>query len=122
MMTELSFLIDLLLNHKLQKATKDLIVARIKDIESTHLPTCLPTAGVLPFYAQKQAPSTLAALARQGMLERTVEVPAMPETNTCVEVIAQTAATAQAMASRQQAIAESLAGKIDKTTGRPRKF
>lgn len=32
-MTELSFLIELLLNHKLPKKTKDLVQARIRDIE-----------------------------------------------------------------------------------------
>lgn len=33
-MTELQFLIDLLLNHKIQKATKDLIAKRIGEVEN----------------------------------------------------------------------------------------
>ncbi len=45
------------------------------------------------------------------------EMPPIP-----VEQVAQTQAAAQAMNSRHQAIAESIAGKVDKVTGRPRKW
>lgn len=48
-------------------------------------------------------------------------IPAHIASDPVVEV-GQTAAAQAALASRQQAIAESIAGKVDKTTGRPRKF
>lgn len=117
-MTELSFLIDLLMDHKLTKVTKDLIADRIRYVESNMQPhaTPRPTHPSAPM----QAPSTLAALAKHGLLPPT-PIP-MPEVPEPVEVIAHTPAAAAAMASRQQAIAESIAGKIDKVTGRPKKF
>jgi hypothetical protein len=65
--------------------------------------------GLLPHLAN-QAPSTQKALL------------ANPDLLPKVEQIAQTPATMAAMASREQAIAESIAGKVDKVTGRPRKF
>lgn len=38
MVTELQFLIDLLLNHKLPKATKDLVAKRIGEVETGLIP------------------------------------------------------------------------------------
>lgn len=129
-MTELSFLIDLLLYHKLGTETKQLIMERIKTVEQAlqDKPLSKPIniyQGVVPAGPQ-QAPSTLAAMARHNndpelaaasAVARLIEVPPAP-----VAVIAQTPATTAAMNSRQQAINESLAGKVDKNTGRPRKF
>lgn len=40
-MTELSFLLELLLEHKLEKKTKDLIRDRIKEIEQAQIPIAL---------------------------------------------------------------------------------
>jgi peptidoglycan hydrolase CwlO-like protein len=146
--TELSFLIDLLLNHKLAKATKDAIAERIKEVETAMgslspmqvmLSPPKPQAVVpsnLPAEIAKQAPSMQAIMLRHADLAQTQRAaiePALHEAQLRnaniqasepqpVAVVAQTAATAAAMASRNQAIAESLAGKIDKTTGRPRKF
>jgi hypothetical protein len=129
-MTELSFLIDLLMNHKLPKVTKELIANRIKEVGSllqvkeVYIPAG-PHVGTLP-YKSTQAPSTLAAMARHGIPEGTIahmiNPPIKVEDVMPVEVIAQTPQTAQAMQSRQQAIAASIAGTVDKTTGRPRKF
>ncbi len=126
-MTELSFLIELLLNHDLPKATKDLIASRIKEVESkltAPSQSIYGPAPTLPTYqvtGPKQAPSTLAAMARHGDF---VAPPIMPpiEEPQPVAVVAQTPQTAAAMNSRNQAIAESIAGKIDKTTGRPKKW
>ena len=109
-MNELSFLIELLMNHKLPRATKELVAERIKAFDSSTMRMPQVPQHQSTFLAQ-QAPSTQEALVKHGL------VPEAP-----VEVIAQTPATAAAMASRQQAIAESIAGKIDKTTGRPKKF
>lgn len=126
-MTELSFLLDLLLNHRLQKATKDLIRERIKEVEqgipltpqgraNAHL-AAMPAISANPIVAQ-QAPSMQAIMARHPDLGN----PDLAAPVTPVAVVAQTAATQAALASRQQAIAESIAGKIDKVTGRPKKF
>ncbi len=65
-MTELSFLIELLLNHDLPKATKDLIAQRIKEVEqnlTSHTVNYKPSAIMIPNPAN-QAVSTLQAMAR----------------------------------------------------------
>jgi len=118
-MTELSFLLDLLMNHKLQKATKDLIAARIKEVELRYTARAAPSpaqyqsAGStqLPF-ASLQTPSTLAAMARNGFQETTVPV----------EAIAQTPAAAAALASRKQAIQIAMSDVPEKGRTSPRKF
>lgn len=123
-MTELSFLIELLLNHELSKITKDLIASRIKEVESNLVakPMQQLTAHYIPPPSVlKQAPSTLALMAKHGDIPNLVPVPDMPVIPP-VEQVAQTPATAAAMNSRNQAIAESISGKIDKTTGRPKKW
>ncbi len=124
MTTELSFLLDLLLNHKLPKPTKDAVAERIKVVEedmremfaasgirSAPIPQ---VQAVLDRAIANQAPSMQAIMARNPDL---VAAPPIP-----VENIAQTPAAQAAMASRQSAIAESMAGKVDKVSGRPRKF
>ncbi len=118
-MTELSFLIELLLNHKLPKVTKDLIALRVKEIEEFRQPqtATLHVRNASTSLAAPQAASTIQAFERHGM-----NLPIQSERTIKVEDIAQTPMAAAAIASRQQAIAESLAGKVDKQTGRPRKF
>ncbi len=117
-MTELTFLIELLLNHKLQKETKDAVAARIKDVENTFTirPTNLVPSKPVVAGVSIQAASTQAILDRNPDLA-VVLAPPIP-----VEQVAQTPAAVAAMNSRAQAINESLSGKVDKTTGRPRKF
>lgn len=120
-MTELSFMIELLLNHKLPKVTKELIVARIKEIEEKieYKPA---GATVMPVTHQSgpvQAASTLALMAKHGeipMQGQVVDVPAPP-----VQA-AQNPVTAAAMQARQESIAAALSGKVDKVSGRPRKW
>jgi hypothetical protein len=73
-MTELSFLIELLLNHDLKKETKDAVAARIREVEGSFHK--VPTQILAPQYTQtlsqpmpsgiKQAPSTLALMAKHG--------------------------------------------------------
>lgn len=95
-MTELSFLLDILLNHKLQKATKELIMARIKEVEEglTHKPQIYsPVPGaILPGTINGQVASTAALLAKHNL----PMPPAQP-----VAEIAQTPATQAALAARQ---------------------
>jgi hypothetical protein len=126
-LTELSFLIELLLNHDLPKPTKDLIASRIKDVEMR--------LHYQPQQAMKvtwqgpntntpmpqQAPSTLALMAKHGDIPAVNPAPEMPPIEP-VAVIAQTPATAAALNSRNEAIAASINGKVDKVTGRPRKW
>lgn len=124
-MTELSFLLDLLLNHKLQKSTRELIAARLKEIsDGVPLQAAAVRSVALPAHMAQQAPSMQAIMARNPDLAGhapTINI-AASEPAAPVAVIAQTQAAVAAMNSRQQAINESLAGKVDKNTGRPRKF
>lgn len=133
-MTELSFLIDLLLNHDLKKETKDAVAMRIKDVEeqlvkSSFLPRPMPSPYQLGTIANadgfihemKQAPSTLALMAKHG------DIPPQPIPQAApapppVKEIAQTAETVAAMQARQESINAALSGKVDKVAGRPRKW
>lgn len=130
-MTELSFLIDLLLNHELQKPTKDAIADRIKEVESklttngagSHGSHLQSWNNQLPQNVPQQAASTLALMAKHGDIPYIASppMPPIPKTEPVAQ-IAQTVATAAAMMSRNAAISDSIAGKTDKSTGRPRKF
>ena len=114
--TELSFLLELLLNHKLPKLTKDLVSERIKEVEQ-RLSNASPVTHVtqrsvsVPY----QAPSTVALMEKHG-----IEIPQPAPVP--IEQVAQNPATAQALASRQQAIAQALSGNFPKGQERPRKF
>lgn len=115
MTTELSFLIDLILNHKLQKVSKDAIAARIKEVEcSGNLPRIsaapLPRPAVVD--GALQSASTIAAMARHQE-----GAPPAP-----VSIIAQTPIAQAAMASRQQAINSAITGKNEKGQTSPRKW
>ncbi len=121
-MTELTFLVELLLNHKLQKSTRDIIASRLKEVEEGFVMRGIPAQSPVIFPSNLgQAPSTLAAMARHSGSSTTINI-AASEPSIPVAVVAQTPAAVQAMNSRQQAINESMAGKVDKSTGRPRKF
>lgn len=124
-MSELAFLIELILKHKLQTQTKLLIAERIREVEMSVSRVMIPQIQIAPRPAvvggSPQAPSTQALLEKHAMqagVIQTVSEPAVVP----VEAVAQNQATAAAMASRNRAIAESISGKTDKTTGRPRKF
>ena len=132
-MSELSFLIELLLNHELPAATKHLVAERIKEVEGkltagagTHGTTVqwkpegskqyTPTQ-ILP----QQAASTLALMAKHGDIQPMPAPPEMPPVEPVTQ-IAHTPQAAAAMNSRNAAIAASIAGKTDKVTGRPKKW
>jgi len=112
MTTELSFLIDLLLNHKLPKSVRDLLSTRIKDVEAN--------LNIAPRMQRPQGPaqaaSTVALLEKHGPLP-VIEMPPVP-----VENIAQTPETASAMISRNQAINDAISGKVEKGRTSPRKW
>lgn len=134
-MTELSFLLDLLLNEKLSKSVKEKITARVKEIEV--LVASSPTY-IRNFQAQQmhsmppgqivngapQSPSTIAAMQRQAVLQ-----PTSPDTSQIDQsvppVIVASPAAAQAIANRNQAINEginSVHGKGVPGRTSPRKF
>ena len=100
-MSELSFLLDLLLNEKLSKSVKDKIAARVKEVEGNMNTIPVMRAQVLPqakiINGAVQSPSTVAALERQA-----AGLPPAPET-----VVASPAAV-QAIAQRNQAMNEAV--------------
>ena len=105
-MSELSFLIELLLNHKLQKQTKEAIKVRINEVEQNLSAPTSPARTELPKPAlvAMQAPST------QQIMEKHPDV------------IAQTPAAAAALKSREEAIQAAMTGKIEKGQTSPRRF
>jgi len=147
-MTELSFLTGLLREPKLPKPIRDKILDRLDMMGATEV--FLPQSSVISSdRGTTQAPGGLKSMmssplvsaqcaSTQAILARNPDlmaqsagassvVPAQVIATTTppqapVVQIAQTQATMQAMASRNQAINESLSGKVDKTTGRPRKY
>lgn len=123
-MTELTFLLDLLLNHKLPMATKVAVTERIKEVEARLTVGNMGPIGVartnapvtLPSHLANQAPSTIAALARHPDLMAALEAP------TPVATIAQTPAAQAAIAHRQEMINQAVSGKPEKGRTSPRKF
>lgn len=140
-MTELQFLIDLLLNHKLSKATKDLISKRIGEVESHYtqprtFPQPPPIIRPAPITGPVQSPSMVAKVAEfeAEKAAGTIDIlPGWEKTSTLggidtiqpvaiVEKIAQTPLAQAAMQSRQQAIAIATSGKPEHGRTSPRKF
>lgn len=109
-MTELSFLLELLLDHDLQKETQKLIRERIKEIEQ-------PRAQSRPIQTG-QAPSMQRAVAEmeqdQAIQANFAQMPPQP--------VPQSPAVAQAMAHRQALVAQAISGKEEKGRTSPRKF
>lgn len=125
-MSELSFLLDLLLNHKLSKSVKDLIANRIREIESRT--TALSPARIVsvPASLAGQSPSTIANMMKHSTGE-SVPLPTiadtMPvETPQPPGIVAGTPATAAALESRNKAIAQALSGRPEPGRTSPRKF
>jgi hypothetical protein len=146
--TELSFLVDLLLNHKLSKATKDAIAERIKVVESQQVmrqtvvpqPTFqtspIPKPTQLPAHIANQAPSMQALMLKHPDLMRPQDstlpelsgteqgavVAALNPSPIPIESVAQTAATQAALAERQKSIALGISGKREAGANGPRKW
>ena len=143
MTTELSFLGELLLNHRLPKATREAVGARIKEVEESRgapmvehrrsipaTPSLAPQ-GPIPAALQGQAPSTIAAMMRHpDLMEAMAAKPQITDPQTPspasepqpVAVVAQTAAAAQALQKRQEAVNIQLSGKPKPGETGPRKW
>ncbi len=141
-MTELSFLLELLLNHKLPKVTKEAVTARVKLVEAqlhtsgpgrlASPPAAGSPAGFIPPHLVGQSASTIAAMMRHeaagmpavamsaGSVETVSPIAVAPVSP--VAVVAQTPATAAALADRQAAISSAVSGKPEKGRTSPRKF
>ena len=136
MKSELSFLVSLLLEHKLTVATKKAVQARIVEVEqsmqqspsprisnapghsNTYVPAYPPQSGPQTQVTNQQSPSTLALMAKHGLLPPTSVVPAeapqqleqvlqQPQQPAEAPVI-NPAAISQALAARQALINEKL--------------
>lgn len=110
MTSELSFLIDLLLNHKLSKPVRDLIADRIKEVETRYIPQSQHSA---PREVSKtsQAASTLALLAKHQNLPPPQLPQASDQPSLPVEQIAQTPEAVKALTDRAQAINDAVNGR-----------
>lgn len=134
MQTELSFLLELLLEHKLPKDTRSAVAVRIKLVEKSmekpkeyqlagsdfgqRAQTCHGRSSVIT--STDQAPSTLAALARHASTPFVDALPNFghadrasretPPVTTPVVAVGVTSAAAEAMATRNKLIAEAQAG------------
>lgn len=128
-MTELTFLLDLLLNHKLPKPTKVAVTERVKEVELQlqqgyqipHAARSLQMAPVPPHLAN-QAPSTIAAMMKHPDLVAQLTPAISPVGETQPAVVAQTPAAQAALAQRQETINAAISGKPDKGRTSPRKF
>ena len=112
-MSELSFLLELLLEHELQKDTQKLIRERIKEIEAK------PQLGYNRPMIAGQAPSMQRAVAD---LEEDKAIQANFAQAQNPAHTAQSPAVAQAMAHRAALIAQATSGVEEKGRRSPRKF
>lgn len=111
-MTELSFLLELFLDPECPCNMRDKLVARIREVETTlTTPTIVHRTSTGTTLSQAQTKYELGNVSH-GTVGNVVPI----------EQVAQTQAAAAAIASREQAIADSISGKIDKGRGSPRKF
>lgn len=101
-MTEIKWLVDIILNHKLSPAVRDKFVARIGEVESR---LNQPGTNVIVRSTSSQVPST------QKILDEIADEP-----------IVNSQVAAQALAARQQAIAQATSGAPEKGRTSPRKF
>ena len=116
-MSELSFLLELLLEHELQKDTQKLIRERIKEIEAK--PQSPAPMGYNRPMIAGQAPSMQRAVAD---LEEDKAIQANFAQAQNPAQIAQSPAVAQAMAHRAALIAQATSGVEEKGRRSPRKF
>lgn len=124
-MSELSFLLELLLNHKLPKPTKEAITTRIKEVEG-RISQPVQTSGFMTTSNQARPPKTAQSPSTQRILDEMaaegVPIGAVTQQQDIPAQIAQTPAAAMALASRAEAIRIAVSGKEEKGRTSPRKF
>lgn len=114
-MTELSYLIHLLLDHKLTLKTKSSIKDRIAEIETRGYPQPQPQRAQNTHQAL-QSPSMQAKI--EAMEQDKLNTP--PNSNSPIQ--ATTQAASQALQDRARLINQAINGYEDKTRTSPRKF
>lgn len=114
-MTELDFLLTILLEHKLQNSTKLAIKDRIKEIQVYTQPVQMPRGPFVPKNPTAQAPSILAKY--PDLANDITHCEPVP-----LEAIAQNPETAKALADRQTLIAQAFSGKPEPGRTSPRKI
>lgn len=128
-MTELSLLIDLVLNFKLPQAAKHLIVERIREIEARTQPLNAYQAS-LPVDRTPRPPRTAQSPSTQRILDEMAAEgaslmplnPVAPESPGPVVQVAQSPQAMAALAARQEAINIAISGREEKGRTSPRKF
>ncbi len=136
-MSELSFLLELLLEHKLPKVTKDAIKERIKTLQIPSTTTIHTSGYIAPV---QRPPKTAQSPSTQKILEEMAAeggapvggfpqgggfppVPMIePSESVAPAQIAQTPAAMAALAQRNEAIRIATSGKEEKGRSSPRKF
>lgn len=103
-MTEIQWLVDIMLHHKLPEAVKEKFISRIGEVEANY---SKPVVRPIPPPMHAQTPSTQKIL--DEMAQDTIQV-------------AQTPAVAAALQSRQEAIKQAASGKPEPGRTSPRKF
>lgn len=127
-MTELSFLLELLLEHELPKATQTLIKERVKEIQIQ--PQHAYAAPVQRSPRTNQAASTQRTLDQMAeengltpvQMSTAMDVASQVQSQTIPNQIAQTPAAVAAMNQRAEAIRIATSGKEEKGRTSPRKF
>jgi hypothetical protein len=116
--TEIAWLLDLVLNHKLSPDAKKLCLERIGEVESSLVakPSYQTTGYMAPVRGTAQAPST------QALLDAQAAIIGAPIPTTPAEPIIASPQAAQAVAERQAAIKQALSGNVEKGRTSPRKF
>jgi hypothetical protein len=129
--SELSFLLDLLLNEKLSKSVKEKLTARVKEIETTVAAQPINTVnfrGVQNVPPERvingavQSPSTIAAMQRQAQMEAMGPGDAQEVSQHQEGQLIASPGAAAAIASRNQALAEAMSGKPAPGRTSPKKF
>jgi len=128
-MSELSFLLELLLSHKLAKGTKEAITDRIKEVERRLVQPQQPNVPMSGPQAVRPARSAQSPSTQRILDEMAAEGasliqpnPVSPESPGIPAQIAQTPAAALALAARQEAINIAVSGKEERGRTSPRKF
>jgi len=111
-MTEIKWLIEMLMNNKLSPSVKDKFIARIGEVEESLSRFQQPYPKPLPQSPHQQSPST----------QRILDEMAQEQQNGSLQTVAQTPVAAQALAARQSAITLASQGLTEPGRISPRKF